>query len=376
MHRSLALTTSLSLLSLATTAAAQSYATIPGGLLTAESSSYSLYFGSRDSMRAQIFNNEHNAQVRVFGEASFRLDGGRSGSSYFAGRTWSNVQLTVDEVAYASASPTFAANLSTNAKVVFNQQMSWPTYSGATNSPHTWATEVNMPFSSTWLYTGTQDIVLDFQFSGGTLANNAAWTGYSTYYLDGVYSTTSVGGGSVNVGTNNCLNSPHTSGPFCVPVLRTYAKNSGNPTTDDKFEFYWWLYRYPANTLTAFGVSLTGSKTGVDIGNPCNFYYLGPSIFVVLLGTTPATNSGSFNFPSQKLYTPYVPAAVGLTLYTQAAYTEPTRNQFELTRAGYADFLAQPIVLQGTQWTWAAPVTATSGGSLNQTYMPVVRMKY
>jgi len=353
---------------------AQNYSAVPNGYLSTEGESYGIYFGSRSSMRAQILNSDHKGQARVFAETSARLDGGRATSSFFA-RSWTSVTLTVGEGSYANASPTFATNLATNTKVAFSNKMTWPAVATTPSRPATWGTVVNFPFTSVWVYTGGQDLVLDFAFDGGTLANNVSWTGYNYYYLDGVYSTTSVGGSSVNFGTNNCLNSPHTSGPFCVPVFRTYAKNTGSATTSDKFEFYWWLYRYPANTATAFGLSFSGSQTGVNIGNPCNNYFLGTGPLVVLFGTTPSSNSGSFNYPSPRLYAPYDAQAVGIRIWTQAAWTHPTRNQFELTRGGYADIGKQPVPIAGTQWHWTTPSTGTSA-SFNQTYMPTLRLKH
>jgi hypothetical protein len=341
---------------------AQTYASVPSGLLNTESGSYSLYFGSRDSMRCQILNSDHVNNVRAFTEIAARLDGGRSSSS-FPARSWSNVQLTMGEGSFASATTTFSQNLATNTKLVFNASMTWPATTGSSPSPSPWGTEVKFPFSSAWVYTGT-------------LANNAAWTGYSYYYLDGAYSSTSVGGSSVNMGTNNCLNTPHTSGPFCVPVFRTHAKNTGNPTKDDKFEFNWWLYRFPANTLTAFALSFSGSTTGVNIGNPCNNYFLGSGPLLVVFSMTPSSNSGSFMFPSPPLYAKYDVAAVGARIFTQAAYTEPTRNQFELTRAGYSDIGLQPVPIVGTNWLYATSATATTGGSINQSYIPVLRLAY
>jgi hypothetical protein len=226
-----------------------------------------------------------------------------------------------------------------------------------------------------WIYTGIQDLVLDFTLAGGVLANNASWTGYRYYYLDGLLSSTSVGGGSVNMGTNNCKNTPHTSGPFCVPVFRSYAKNTGSTTTSDKFEFYWWLYRYPASTPTAFGLSVSGSTTGVNIGNPCNNFFLGNGPLVVMFATTPTSNSGSFNFPTPRLYAQYDAAAVGIRIYTQGAWSHPTRNQFELTRGGYTNIGKQPVPIPGTKWHWSTSATATSA-SINQTYMPLLRLKH
>lgn len=361
----------LALLSLALPLAAQNFASVPAGLLSTEGDSYTLYFGSRASMRAQILTGDHRGSVRNFSQVALRRDGGRT-VSQAPGRSWSSVRLALAEGSVSSASRTYSANMVSNIKVVYSGSMSWPTPTTTASRPSSWGTEVNFPFSSNYLALGQADLVMDFTFDGGTLTNGSSWTGYSFYYIDGINAPSSVGGSSVNFGTNNCLNAGHTSGAFCVPVFRTYAKSAG-----DKFEFNWWLYRYPANTLTAFALNVgSGSRTGVNIGNPCNDFFLTPTPQFISLATTPASNTGSFMYPNPKLTAPYLAGAVGLKVYTQAAYTHPTRNRFELTRGGDAPILAQPTPYSNLAWTWGTSATATTGNTPSQSNLPITRLTY
>src|SRR5690606_20797659 len=122
-------------------------------------------------------------------------DGGRS-STQFPARNWTNVLMQVAEGSYANASTTFTANLTTNPKTVFNQAVSWTGITGTSPSPGVWGAPVRFPFSAPYIYTGSSDLVLDFTFTGGTLANAASWTGLNLYYIDGATSVTSVGGSS------------------------------------------------------------------------------------------------------------------------------------------------------------------------------------
>ena len=47
---------------------------------------------------------------------------------------------------------------------------------------------VAFPFTGTWVYTGKNDMLADYQFSHGTLANRVGWTRANNayYYLDGI----------------------------------------------------------------------------------------------------------------------------------------------------------------------------------------------
>lgn len=358
---------------------AQGQATLPAGFLTTEADAYSIDFGGWPSMRCQVFNSDHRGKTRSVKEVACRRDGGRDASVFhFAGRSWTNVTLTTAESDYAKASSTFSLNLSSNVKQVFSGSVTWPDHSVGkkTSTPHTWGTDVRFPFAAPWAYQGNLDMTLDFVFRGGILANNAVWTTTRKYFLDGVHAQTRAGGSSQNFGTNNCTSSPFTLAPFCTPVVHTYAAKTGNPNLDNKFEFAWWLYRYPPKTPIVLAVSLLGSTTGVNIANPCQnlFVSLGPTFMHVAV--TPSTNASSMFFPRPGLVNKYDARAIGAKIWTQAAYTHPTRNRFELTRGGVSTIQPQPAPVVGTRWTWAGSATAAVGGAPNATYMPLLGVAF
>lgn len=364
-------------LAFGSTISGQNFASMPTGYVSTEAPNASIYFGSRDAMRCQVFTNLFRGNAGSVKELAGRLDGARAATNFhFAGRTWSSVKLTVAEASYANATTTFTQNLQANVKSVFSGSMTWPdrTTGGPTSKPHTWATDVKFPFGSPWLYSGNRDITLDFAFSGGTLANSAVWTTSRFYYLDGVHIPIRTGGGSTHFGTHNCPNAPYSEAPFCVPLIHSYSANTGNPRTANKFEFSWWMHRFPPSTFTILAVSLLGSTPGVNIGNACQNFHVNLGGSFLLPTTTPSSNASSFFAPRPPLTNTYSPVAVGVKVWTQAAYTHPTRNRLELTRAGSTTIQAQPPPLPGTKWTWAAPATSSTGGAIGAEYLPVFRL--
>src|SRR5690606_23792043 len=136
---------------------------------------------------------------------------------------------------------------------------------------------LKIPFTTNFIYTGTNDLVLDMTFAGGTLANAGAWGPTSSnpkaYYLDGRSVITQAGGslgsGGLNVTTFPCAKdtnstSTSSSGPNSYFWHWSYAKNSGNPTTDDKMRYYFALSGFQPSILVAQGVSLGGTTSLID----------------------------------------------------------------------------------------------------------------
>jgi hypothetical protein len=354
----------------------QGQITFPAGFLTTEAPGYSIHFGGRPSMRCQVFNKEHGGAAQTFKEIACRRDGNRDASPYrFGGRSWKDVRVTLGEGSYASASSTFSVNLQSNVRQVFSGSITWPDHSGGsgTSKPHSWAIDVKFPFATPWTYSGNRDVTVDFRFSGGTLANKQFWSSHRPYFLDGIHVTTRVGGSSTNFGTNRCTNAPYTAAAFCVPVMYTYARATGNPRTADRYTFQWWLGRLPPSAPTAVALSLVGNTTGVSINNRCQNYFIGPSI--VLFGLAPSNNTSSFYLPTTPFTEKYVSSAVGIKLWTQGAYRHSIRNRLELTRGGYTTIQGQPIPPAGASWMYSTSVFSPVGGRISAESLPLLRLQ-
>ena len=80
--------------------------------------------------------------------------------------------------------------------------------------------------------------------------------------------------------------------------------------------------------------------------------------------------------PQPSLLSKYDARIIGAKIWTQAAYTHPTRNRFELTRGGVSTVQPQPTPVVGTKWTWAGSATASAGGAPSATYMPLVGVAF
>ena len=147
------------------------------------------------------------------------------------------------------------------------------------------------------------------------------------------------------------------------------------PCTPRKIAFNWRLQQFPNSAQVVCGLTITNSTTGVEIGNPCNKLYLGTPHLLMATATQTAFPY-AIEFPVQRLWANYDKAAVGVSLITQAGYTQPQRNRFELSRAGYSYFPHQPQTIPGTKWMWASSSTAKSGSEIDGTSMPVLRLAY
>ena len=94
----------------------------------------------------------------------------------FKGRSWSNVSLHMsacDVTTRQRASTTFSNNPTSTPTRVFRGGMAWPHIFGLiSRAPFT----VRFPFGTPYRHDGSKDLCLDFDFTGGKLANGGAWT--------------------------------------------------------------------------------------------------------------------------------------------------------------------------------------------------------
>jgi hypothetical protein len=104
------------------------------------------------------------------------------------------VHLTLADGDLARFSTTFANNLLTPPTRVFLGSVNWPAFTsqGQPGAFGGAAGELDFPFAQPWTYGGTSDIVLDFDFNGGALANQGAWGNATSigYGLDGEFPST------------------------------------------------------------------------------------------------------------------------------------------------------------------------------------------
>lgn len=338
--------------------------TVPPGYDSVDSagtSAYAYLLGYYQEMRAQISNADLKGKgVVSMKEISFRQDASVSSTSAID-RSWTNVQLQLCETNYASLSTTWTNNFLTTPTQVFSGSHSWPSLTTQPpGSPNPWNNGgLRFPFSPSFIYSGTNDLLLDFEFVGGTLGNSGAWGPGSSngkgYYLDGRTVVTSVGGslnsGGLNIQTNPCAKDSSytgtsTFGPNSYFWHWSYAKVTGSPTTDDKMRFYFQLSGFPASTKVLQGVSLNGTTSLTDPKFPVVPGLGCQNLCIDLtqmlhINTFTTSTSGSANTNTSN-YIPFLHAAVGLRIYTQSIWDDTVLKTAKLSRVSNTLINAQP----------------------------------
>ena len=151
-----------------------------------EGGSHSSEFGSYQRGIFQLADGSMRNAGRPLREVAFRPDG-QVGHGKFTGmgRSWANVWMRISDCNVALMSNLYNRNIIGRPVGVFNGRMTWPTLTDrSATTPARF--EIKFPFNQVWQYTGTNDILLHFDFTGGTLANSDPWTSnrLTKYYLD------------------------------------------------------------------------------------------------------------------------------------------------------------------------------------------------
>ncbi len=339
-------------LTLTTAAAAQPSPafTTPAGYLTKDGdklgggSAYANYFGIYANARVQMFDGVLKGNgVQVLVSVGYRLDYLGHGSGTATGRSWTNVKLSVAECDFDRVTANYATNALTTPTVLYNAAASWPTQTGLPSSnPAPWDTMLRFPFSSSYVYVNRNDLLLDYTFSGGTMANAAAWgtdpSGSSPshlYYLDAVGWTTSVTFGRSVFRTNNtCNDSAWTHSNYASAAVQVglYSKLSGNYTDSAQLQIFGYATAPNAPVLKAFNLKgLSPIGIGANIGAACNNLMIDLNGAVILPFVTDA--KGDHN--------PWTYVRIGslaevqnlgnLSIWCQGAWTDSVTGAFSLT---------------------------------------------
>ena len=189
MNRLIIAATGLSML---TPLFAQGAITSPAGGLTIEGQHYAYYLGRYADARYQFADGENKGKASAITEVRYRLDNRAHTTSTAMGRSWSNVTLQMSEMAnFETMSNTWSQNISGTQTTVFSAKADWDSQTGTPMiKPDIWGGmkgKLRFPFTKPWVYTGKSDMLLDYAFTGGTLANASTWSGSTSryYYLDG-----------------------------------------------------------------------------------------------------------------------------------------------------------------------------------------------
>ncbi len=339
--------------------------TVPPGYDSTESSgstAYSYLLARYANMRAQVANADLTGKgAKVLTEISFRQDGSVSSSSGVA-RTFTQVTLMMAETKMSSLSSTWALNFLTTPTTVYSAKHSFPDITKQpSGAPNPWDNGgLRFPFTSRFAYTGSNDLLLDMTMLGGSLANSAAWgttsTGSSpsfTYYLDGRSIITSAGGSLFSAGlttstcpTVNDSSSTATTGPNSYFWHWSYAKDTGNPTTSNKMQYYFQVSSFPPSIPVIQGVSLNGTRSHTDPNFPvipglgCQNLLIDLKLLVTVNSFTTSSGGSANTNPSN--YIPFVQKAVGAHVYTQSIWDDTKNSNAHLSRVSDTTIQPQP----------------------------------
>ncbi len=321
--------------------------------LSVEGKHYSYYLGRYQNERYQSIDGENKGTAAAITQLAFRIDN-RSHSSSFTGggRNWSSVKLSLSETTkFATMSTTWATNITGSATVVYNKATTWPTFSGRPIlKPDIWGGlkgQLAFPFTAAWVYTGKEDILQDFSFTNGKLANGyTLWrtSRSNNYYLDGesvstfsLCSTiTRVPAIRPNPGCNDSsiTSTSSFSTAYAWASACTYGTQGSTITQRGKMQFSHYSYytaRSDMPVIHALGIA--GSVAGVNLGAKCHKLHVDATKPMVLipLRTLKTNTIGYSGFMAHLL--PFSPALGGTPVGVQAAWADSSTKAFSLTQA-------------------------------------------
>jgi len=315
----------------------------------AEGDTFGHYLLGYSNSRFQYAEGEIRGNALSLNEVAFRLDHHNHTSNTAMGRKWTKVTLSLADTDWTKMTATFTQNQFTTPVEVFNAAYDVPSVQGTPFlKPTPFGGKYAFPFKSPYSYSGSNDLLLDFVFRGGTMDNSIAWSGGTVrgYYLD----------------SNNDLTtytSPRTSYPAALPnprcrdsaitsnsaaytyaTIRVYGITYSNVTYREKahFELYSYYTAPDARVITA--IAFAGIPAGLDIGARCNLLYVNLQGPWIALGRTTQGNQGySGTFVA---FSPWIKGMANVPIWVQTAWDDSSTKMFSLTTA-------QSVVLPGNK---------------------------
>jgi len=318
-------------------ALAQNTTTSPIGLELTNGNYFSYYFGRYAEGRYQVADGELRNKALSITQIDFRLDARSYGTTTGTSRTWTRVTVDISEADVERLSQNWVLNATSTPTRVFDSRMTWATVNGRPTS-QPWG-HISFPFKTAWFYSGKTDMLRDYWFRGGTLANAVRWSGSASalYYLDGVTNPDSTTGSGtyMPVADTRCNDSAVTltTGALAYGSANVYNVNYSTNTYRDKLRVRWYSY-YTAPqkpVLQVIGVGV-GNTVGLEIGARCNRLHVDLSKPYLLLSKT-TQNTAQASSGTTEIITPWESRLQGLAFHTQAAWADSQSGLFSLTRA-------------------------------------------
>lgn len=276
----------------------------------------------------------------LFTEVAFRLDYRNHTPETAAGRKWTEVSLNIDHTDWTQMTPIFAQNQFTTPMEVFRAAYDVPSVSGTPlATPTDFGGKYAFPFANPYPYNGTDDLLLDFVFVGGTLDNNSDWGcgNLVPYYLDGNNDTTTyISSRTAYPATGPtppCRDSSiaQNLNAFTFADLMVHGITHPNVTLREKVSFEVYSYYTAPNARVITAIGFSGNRAGTDIAAHCNLLYLNPQApwFFVARDTVDSLGfSGVYD-----VVAPWSPKMANMHIWVQSAWDDSKLNLFSLTKA-------------------------------------------
>lgn len=325
--------------SLATTASLWAQGTFisPPAVATVEGNAGANAFLYYSNARHQHAEGELRGKKLSLTEVAWRMDHRNHTAGTAMGRKWTNVTLNLADTDWMKMGRTFSNNQYTTPVEVFNAALAVSSVLGTPfNKPDLF--KHTIPFKNPYSYTGSNDLLLDWVFLGGTMDNNAAWSGTKSYsyYLDGNNPTVT-------------YTSPRTYYPATEPsprcrdsaissnvsahtyaTLRVHGITHTNLQYRDQVQFELYSKYTAPNGRIITAIAFAGIPSGVNIGARCNLLYTALQGPWIALGRTANSSGNSSTFTT---FTPWDPAMANIPIWVQTTWSDSKLNVFSLTRA-------------------------------------------
>ena len=335
-------------------------------------------------MRIQWAEGELRGQKRVLKGLGFRID--VTYKRQFYGRSFRNVAVQLSDGDHTTMKSAWNLNAASTPSMVFSASFNMPSLVQPVAGPAPWNARVHFPFSSSFAYAGTKDLLIDTRFAGGTLANNGTWrtTDYRAYYFDSVTLATVARSSSRAHGLSGlgkgCIDggSIRQMGGETGLAITTYGPTHATPALRNSIQVSFSSDNVGPSSTLAFALTPFGQPAGTGYpGVTCNKIYFDITKPVVLFyraaNATGSTGvSPLFNTPNGVIG--FQQAWVGTKLWLQCAWDDSKFKALRLSSAVEAQLQPLPrIYNRSTVYHFIGNASAGLGPSGSPRLFPILR---
>jgi len=314
-------------------------------------------------MRYQTVDGENPGKPITIKELALRLDYRRHDASSSPGRTFSSVTIQMSDGDLQNFGTDFSKNQTSAPTTVFQGAVTWPVTIGfPLTKPDVWGGTLGsfrFPFTTTWQFTGQNEVLTDWTFAGGTLSNSKPWnaTDPHDYYFDSYGDPNTPKEGSYlsipDVRLNN--NSPGVTtrcndsawgalptGAYSRIYGFIYSKWAANINYREKLVMYSTSYYTAPNAPVFHAWGFANDRVGFDVGTGCNRLHPAGPLFVQFFWAAPRSIYPNAYSGYAPLSWKWQPVFANARVTMQAGWADSVTGNFNLTQARQISLPASP----------------------------------